>query len=190
MTNSTSTNSFSTIIGSQPSPAQTTGVSLPKAIGTSPVATVPPNMRTTSAAPLRASVAHTSAASLPTAIADNWGKIGSLNLDPEMLARIMRLAAAAGATRSLTSRSLNDFLDFWKLVRFSATAPELTVAPDGTLYAEWFKSRRQRLDLRFTPRAVIFGLIDGNTINEGAQPAEIVAATLKAHPSKPLRWSI
>ena len=57
-------------------------------------------------------------------------------------------------------------LDFWQLVRGPAAEPALTLAPDGSLLAEWFKNANQRLDIRFSARAVIFGLITPKNVLE------------------------
>jgi hypothetical protein len=111
----------------------------------------------------------------------------------KMYANLVKLARApdgwAGAnSKALSSPALLRFLDFWQLVRDEASEPLLTLAPDGSLVAEWFKSVRQRLDVRYSSRSVIFGLITPKNILEGAESAETVATILKLHPQKPLSW--
>jgi hypothetical protein len=111
----------------------------------------------------------------------------------QMYSNLVRLASApdhwAGPnSKSLDAASIARFLDFWLLVRDDANEPSLTLAPDGSLIAEWFKSVRQRLDMRFSNRAVVFGLISPKNILEGAESAETVASILKLHPQKPLAW--
>jgi hypothetical protein len=130
---------------------------------------------------------------LPGAVRANWGKIAKAKLTQRMYAKIVRVAAASAAlrppARALTPASLGVFLDFWMRVRFVAAEPELALAADGIVSAEWYKSPRQKLDLRFAASTVIYGLFANSSISEGADSSETVANLLKAHPSKPLQWS-
>jgi hypothetical protein len=89
----------------------------------------------------------------------------------------------------LRPASLRNFLEFWSAIRGGAVEPELALAPDGSLHAEWFKSPRQRLDVRFLDRNLVFGLFTNNNVLEGTEHHNTVALILKAHQAKPLSWS-
>jgi hypothetical protein len=136
------------------------------------------------------SPSSTPTSAIPTAVANNWGKISSAGLSPSMYGRILRLASAGDQTATrLSAASLGNFLGFWKLIRSASAEPELALASDGSLCAEWYKSRQQRLDIRFTPDQAVFGLLSRNAVLEGAQrPNSALANTLRHHPSKPLQW--
>jgi hypothetical protein len=125
---------------------------------------------------------------LPPSIAANWGSVARARMTRHMYARLLRVAASRSS--ALTAKSLADFFDFWVRVRAASAEPEFALAPDGTLSAEWFKSQRQRLDVQFAGRKVIFGLFAHNDILEGAQSLQTVAELLKNHPSKPLQWKV
>jgi hypothetical protein len=130
---------------------------------------------------------------IPTSITGSWGAIARAHMSVKMYANLVKLARApdgwAGArSRALSAAAILRFLDFWLLVRDEASEPLLTLAPDGSLVAEWFKSVRQRLDVRYSPHGVIFGLITPKNILEGAESAKTVATILKLHPQKPLSW--
>jgi hypothetical protein len=129
---------------------------------------------------------------LPTSIEVNLSKMMKARMSQRMYDRLVRVAAtrsdAASGYRALTPGSVSDFLDFWILVRNVAVEPEITVAPDGTLSAEWFKSVRQKLDARFVNGKVFFGLFAGTNILEGVDAPQAVADYLKKHSAKPLLW--
>jgi hypothetical protein len=127
--------------------------------------------------------------SVPPAIRGNWGLIAKARLTERMYSSLMRVATANSPYSALTPKSLRDFFTFWAIIRNVAAAPEFGLSPDGTLTAEWYRSQRQRLDVRFLDRKLIFGLIVNNNILEGAEVASTVAALLKNHPSKPLLWT-
>jgi hypothetical protein len=134
-----------------------------------------------------------SSTALPEVIRANWGGISEADISPAMLDDLVRLAMfpdgwRGPGTLSLRSRSLNDFLEFWTAIREDAVKPELALAPDGTLQAEWFKSFRQHLDARFVQNKVYFGLFSNSEIWEGVQSATALANYLKDHPAKPFRW--
>jgi hypothetical protein len=111
----------------------------------------------------------------------------------KMYGNLVKLAGtpdgwAGPHSKGLNVAAINRFLSFWQLIRDEAVESVLTLTPDGCLMAEWFKSDRQRLDVKYSPRAVIFGLITPKNVLEGAESAETVATILKFHPQKPLRW--
>jgi hypothetical protein len=132
--------------------------------------------------------------SLPDALLSNWNRIAQANMSVRMYRDLVRLAMQPSGwrgpgSRGLRAGSLKSFLEFWMAVRDSAVEPELTLAPDGSLAAEWFKSPRQRLDTRFLDHIAIFGLLMNNNVLEGAETRDTVASILKAHQAKPLTWS-
>jgi hypothetical protein len=131
--------------------------------------------------------------SMPDAISANWGNILRARLSENFKARLTRIAGRREpGLPPLASRSLAEFLEFWLLVRPVAVEPEVSVAPDGNLMAEWFRSTRYHLDLRFVPGRVIFGLISGANVSEGSESLTNlpnVANYLKIHSSQPLKWS-
>ena len=152
-------------------------------VGTTPAETKPrvpsPQMVPTEAAP-------------PTIVAA-WGAIRQARMSSEMYGKLVRLAFVAPGWRgpgaqSMKVSSLNQFFHFWSLIRNDAVEPELALAPDGSIHAEWFKSLRQRLDIRFADANVRFGMFTNNNILEGADKLATVAQILKDHHAKPLTW--
>jgi hypothetical protein len=136
-------------------------------------------------------IVGTSAA--PKSIVDTWGAITRAGMTAEMYAKLVRLASLppgwrGPGARALRASSLAQFLHFWSLVRPNATEPELALAPDGSVHAEWFKSPRQRLDVRFAENNVRFGMFVNHNILEGADKLVTVANILKSHHAKPLTW--
>jgi hypothetical protein len=131
---------------------------------------------------------------LPESIFGSWGRINRGSMSVRMYGDLVRLASVRDGwhgpgSRALCVRSLRNFLDFWALVRSDAKEPEIALAPDGTIHAEWFASNRKRLDARFSERDVVFGLFAHDNIVEGVDSVQTVAQILKLHRSKPLSWS-
>ena len=128
---------------------------------------------------------------LPRVISDNWGRILRAGLSEKMQARLIHAATARRQpnARTLTSQSLAEFLDFWNRVRAVAVEPQVTVAPDGTLWALWFRSDRERLDIRFTPNGALYGLVSAPEIHEGAASVDSLVRLLENRPDGPLKWS-
>ena len=132
--------------------------------------------------------------SLPESIWTSWGRIAQANMSVRMLGDLVRIAAAGdgwrgAGSRALRAGSLANFLEFWSLIRADAKEPELALAPDGSLHAEWFESQRRRLDVRFADKHVFFGLFSNNTIVEGVDDLKTVAQILRLHRAAPLKWS-
>ena len=132
------------------------------------------------------------AAAPPTIVAVS-GAIRQARISSEMYGKLVRLASVAPGWRSpgaqsMKASSLIQFLHFWSLIRHDAVEPELALAPDGSIHAEWFKSLRQRLDIRFAGATVRFGMFTNNNILEGADKLATVAQILKDHHAKPLTW--
>lgn len=131
--------------------------------------------------------------SFPLAIAANWSSLLEAEISKAQFARLVRLGSVpdgwrGAGSQSLRAKSVLDFLKFWSLIKDHALEPELALAPDGTLHAEWFKSPKQRLDARFVDNKIVFGLFSSGTILEGAEDPGTVAFLLLQHPSKPLLW--
>ncbi|MFZ0844636.1 MAG: hypothetical protein WAM62_02510 [Pseudolabrys sp.] len=132
--------------------------------------------------------------SLPNSIWTSWGKIAQADMSVRMFSDLVRLANAPDGWRgagsvALRPGSIKNFLEFWSIVRGEAVEPELALAPDGSLYAEWFESQRKRLDVRFAEQNVFFGLFAKNNILEGVDHLTTVAQILRLHQAKPLTWS-
>jgi len=131
--------------------------------------------------------------SMPTSILANWNEIAEADFTVSLYMHLVRLAKKPAGWRGpgslpLQSSSVRKFLAFWKEVRDDAVEPEVALAPDGTLHAEWYRSDRQRLDIRFADSKLFFGLFDRGRVIEGADDLLISALILKSHQSKPLRW--
>jgi hypothetical protein len=132
--------------------------------------------------------------SVPDSLLTFWTRIARSDMSIRMFGELVRIAAQPAGwrgrgSRGLRAASLRSFLDFWSAVRDDASEPELSLVPDGSLLAEWFKSERQRLDVRFVDHSVLFGLFANNRVLEGAEKRETVAQILKSHQLKPLTWS-
>lgn len=137
---------------------------------------------------------RSSTGALPDTISESWGDIVNAGMSVGMYGDLVRMATAPSGWRgpgSLALRpiSLKNFIAFWLAIRDVAKEPELTLAPDGSLHAEWFKSTRQRLDVRFADKNVIFGVLNQGNIVEGAEQPNTVAEFLRLHHAKPLSWS-
>ena len=160
-----------------------------KASLTTPDAAEPPVRR----ASLPNKQEPSSANTLPSALLSMWSRIAHANMSVRLYDDLVRVAGQPDGwrgpgTMALRPSSLKNFLDFLLLVRDVATEPELALAPDGSLHAEWYKSPRQRLDVRFGEHNVVFGLLTSNNILEGAENQEMVALILKCHKAQPLKW--
>ncbi len=150
-------------------------------------------LTTTSQEDVRLDDPRTSTNTLPETISATWLKIAKAEMSIAMYDDLVRIAMLPDkwrgtGTRALDSQSLGDFLKFWLIVRDVAVEPELALAPDGSLHAEWYNSQRKRLDIRFGKRKSFFGLFSNNTILEGADDMSTVAQILKYHSSEPLKW--
>lgn len=130
---------------------------------------------------------------MPQPLLTNWGRLGRAGISIAMYESLVRVAMCTDGWRGpgslgLRSSSLKRFIEFWSLVRSDAAEPEISLSSDGSLHTEWYKSARQRLDLRFADHSVFFGLFSNNTILEGADSVDTVAQILRLHPATPLRW--
>jgi hypothetical protein len=131
---------------------------------------------------------------LPDSILANWGAIADARFSIRMYNDIVRISSRPAGWRgpgssALQASSLESFLRFWLRVKAEAAEPELALAPDGTMHAEWSKGPQKRLDIRFLNHdQLIFGFISGTNIIEGSDRAEIVTEMLRSHYAKPLTW--
>lgn len=131
--------------------------------------------------------------SLPAVILASQGKMAEAGISTRMYDDLVRLANRGDGWRgpgskSLQLTSLNNFLNFWAKIRDEASEPELALAPDGAIHAEWNASPQRRLDVRFSGDRMIFGLLTSKSIIEGADKADIIAKILRSHYAKPLLW--
>jgi hypothetical protein len=130
---------------------------------------------------------------LPAALTANWTRLNASNFSAKFYTRLLRLAGErfnnAVKKEPLRSESLSNFLRFWEHIKAEAREPDVAISKDGSIHAEWFKSRRQHLDMKFLDDRILFGLIDGDKILEGAESRELVHLILTSHGSKPFQWS-
>jgi hypothetical protein len=131
---------------------------------------------------------------LPETLQGSWTKIARANMSVILYADLVRVARLASGwagldTQPLRPKSLQNFLEFWTIVREVAAEPEVTLAPDGSLHAEWFKSPQQRLDVKFADQKAFFGLLTNNSILEGVDELHTVAQILMLHRARPLSWT-
>ncbi len=134
---------------------------------------------------------------LPDSIRANWNVLARSGLAEETYARLNLLASKSAAWRGpgskpLSGASVSRFLGFWAAVKSIAIAPELMLTPMGTIQAEWFRSRRQFLEIEFsgTEDNASFGLIDRRTRLEGmAEQCELVTLLRNFRKGIALTWS-
>jgi hypothetical protein len=132
--------------------------------------------------------------SLPSSILSSWGQIADAKISIRMYDDLVRLGFRPDGWRGPGSKaldvsSLNSFLRFWSEVSNGAVEPELALAPDGAIHAEWIKSPQKRLDIRFSGEKLIFGLLNSSSIIEGADDVDVVTNILRSHYAQPLLWS-
>jgi hypothetical protein len=165
--------------------------SVPIAVASPDKPTARPSSNSVSTAvTVNTEVASTDA--IPPSIWQHWNELLEANISTRLYSDLVHLASVQSGRRSgigLRADSLKSFLEFWNLVRTDAVEPELALAPDGSIHAEWFKSPHNRLDVRFASQKVFFGLFTSSNILEGVDRLETVAQLLKLHPAKPLSRS-
>jgi hypothetical protein len=131
---------------------------------------------------------------IPPALLANWTRLNSSNFSSLFYTRLLKFAgdrfSSAVKKAPLRAQSLSNFLDFWQLIKPDAREPEFALSKDGSIHAEWFKSNRQHLHLKFLDDKIFFGLFDNGHILEGSENSRVVAKVLSEHPSKPFRWSL
>lgn len=152
----------------------------------------PNAFKITNVVPVNAPSADTTS-QMPESALLLWPQFLSNNLTMKLVNSIVHLLSAKGGAgegrkKPLSHESLNAFLEFWDGVKDVAIDPDLSLAPDGTLVAEWYNSVNRRLDVRFLGKDVVFGLIAGARILEGVDSQKSVILMMRNHPASPLKW--
>lgn len=117
----------------------------------------------------------------PESIRQNWIGLAKSKLSQKTYGRILRLAIDAQnqGISPLKSGSLRTFLTFWEVVRDIAPEPDLTIARNGNIVAEWHKNWQRHLDIEFKEDGmVLYGLFIGKIVNEGRDVARVLAERL------------
>jgi hypothetical protein len=131
---------------------------------------------------------------IPDLISSNFSYLTNAGLTITLYEAISHLAGRSDGWRgpgskALQAESLRNFLAFWVSVNDVAAEPAIALSPDGSIHAEWIQSDQKRLDIQFSGRRVLFGMIANNkNVWEGAEDWTILAPMLKAHPIMPLLW--
>ena len=129
-----------------------------------------------------ASSAETSQTSaVPDAVANNWALLAKSKLSKKIYGRILRLAQEAESPEEVALRpgSLRTFLSFWDTVSVLASEPEITLAGNGNLVAEWHRRWNCHLDVEFKEDGMIlYGLFTGRIVSEGRDVADALARRL------------
>ena len=121
---------------------------------------------------------------VPDAMANNWVSLAKSKTSGKMgkiYGRILRLAQEAESPGRVALRtgSFRTFLSFWKTVGVLAPEPEVTIARNGNLIAEWHKRWNRHLDVEFKEDGmVLYGLFIGSIVSEGRESAASLARRL------------
>ena len=118
---------------------------------------------------------------VPDAVEKNWVLLAKSKLSRKTYGRMLRLAqeAASPGQAALRPGSLHTFLSFWDKVRVFAPEPEVTLARNGNLVAEWHERWNRHLDVEFKEDGmVLYGLFIGRIVNEGRDAADALACRL------------
>ena len=132
--------------------------------------------------------------SIPHAIHENWTALALSDISAKKYDVIYKLAAHKDGWRGPGSRGLRgdclrSFLSFWQQVKTVATAPHLTLSPNGNLIAQWFKNTKRNLVVEFmTGDRVYIGLQEGSTEYDAVDEATGAINFLTHRTSRPLRW--
>ena len=138
---------------------------------------------------------RSSTGALPDTISESWGDIVNAGMSVGMYGDLVRMATApSGVARARIACFASHISQKFHriLVSYSRCCKRTGAYPrsDGSLHAEWFKSTRQRADVRFAGKNVIFGVLNQGNIVEGAEQPNTVAEFPKVAPhAKPLSWS-
>ena len=118
---------------------------------------------------------------VPDAVENNWVLLARSKLSGKTYGRMLRLAqeAASPGRAALRPGSLRIFLSFWEKVKAFAPEPEVTLARNGNLVAEWHERWNRHLDVEFKEDGmVLYGLFTGRIVNEGRDAADALASRL------------
>jgi hypothetical protein len=132
---------------------------------------------------------------VPEPIANNWTKIVSSGISPSLFRRLLALGARPDQWRgpgssALTNDAVAAFVTFWEAVRNEAVEPSLALTSSGGIEAQWYRSPREHLHIRYrSPERVFVSLFfRPERIWEGVDTAESVARHTREHDSRPLTW--
>lgn len=126
--------------------------------------------------------------SWPKAIIDNIAKLSILSktLSKTTFDQIVDFALEH---KDVDAKVYGDFLRFLELSQEPRTKPELYLAPNGMLVAEWYKSSRSHLDVEFAGNdECYFGLFAPRKTIEGAGSVSDLTSILSRHSSRPMKW--
>ncbi len=118
---------------------------------------------------------------VPYAVANNWVLLAKSKLSRKTYGRILRLAeeAESPGRAALRPGSLRTFLSFWDTVSGLDSEPEVTLARNGNLVAEWHRRWNCHLDVEFKEDGmVLYGLFTGRIVSEGRDSADALARRL------------
>ena len=118
---------------------------------------------------------------VPDAVENNWVLLAKSKLSGIAYGRILRLAeeAESPGRAALRPGSLRTFLSFWDTVSVLAPEPEITLARNGNLVAEWHRRWNCHLDIEFKEDGmVLYGLFTGRIVSEGRDTADSLARRL------------
>ena len=118
---------------------------------------------------------------VPDAVENNWALLAKSRLSGKTYGRILRLAeeAESPGRAALRPGSLRTFLSFWDKVSVLAPEPEVTLARNGNLVAEWHRRWNRHLDVEFKEDGmVLYGLFTGKIVSEGRDTADALARRL------------
>ena len=127
----------------------------------------------------------------------NWFALNQSGISPRNFARLLNAATQfegivdLAASQTLYS-AVSLFLTFWAAAKQGNREPELYVATNGRLQAVWSHKNGWFLVIEFGGDDKVFwAMYQDADIVEGEKPSATIAElaeTLKALPSKPLRW--
>ena len=127
----------------------------------------------------------------------NWYALAQSDISPRNFGRLQNAATQFEGTDGLTasqtlSSTVKLFLTFWAAAKQGNREPELYVAANGRLQAVWSHTNGWFLVIEFGGDDKVFwAMYQDADIVEGEKPSATIAElaeTLKALPSKPLRW--
>ena len=127
----------------------------------------------------------------------SWFALSQSDISPRNFTRLQNAAiqfeGTAGVAASQTLYgAIRQFLTFWTAVKQGNQEPELYVANNGRLQAVWSHQNGWFLVIEFSGDDKVFwGMYQDEDILEGEKSSATItelAETLKALPSKPLRW--
>ena len=132
----------------------------------------------------------------PNAIRSNWFELAAL--PEEVFSSLyrdasLRESAKDGGFERLSPEALESFLEFWALIRDTASAPVPSITPKGYVFAEWYKDEKNCLAMMFDHSGQAFySLFNDNRPCEGYEGRKDfpeIANMLSARSNNPFSWS-